>query len=192
MWKAIPAWVARLGLTALLVTSVLAWLRFAPPEAPWSPQSILAAVLPKPKVIEKIKYVDVPGPERIRIIPKEKIKVIYKDLPTPPTLADNNAWVTAVCDVPPSPGGGTAISVITTGKDNVAVGTIEYQQKKMPFFQVKREMGIRGGYGTEGVIGEMYVHPLRLGPADLEGRVYGRAGNGDSEVGAAILFDMRF
>jgi len=98
--------------------------------------------------------------------------------------------VTAVCDIPPSPQGGTAVSVLT-GTDNVATGHIEFKAKPVPFFQVKRELGIRGGYGTEGIIGEMYVRPVRVGPMDLEGRVYGRAGN-DSEVGAAILFDVRY
>jgi len=181
----------RLGLLALALTALIAWLRFAPPDAYWSPQKLIGMRMPEPKKITQIEKVEVQGPERIKIIPKESVKVIYRDLPAPPTLIDNNAWVTAVCDIPPSPQGGTAVSVLT-GTDNVAVGHIEYKAKPVPFFQVKRELGIRGGYGTEGIIGEMYVRPVRVGPLDLEGRVYGIAGNGDSEVGATILFDVRF
>jgi len=147
--------------------------------------------MPEPKEVVKIEKVIVPGPPEIKIIPKERIVEYYNDIPTPQTIADNNAWVTAVCDIPPSPQGGTAVSVLT-GTDNVAVGHIEFKAKPVPFFQVKREFGIRGGYGTEGIIGEMYVRPVRVGPVDLEGRVYGIAGNGDSEVGATILFDVRF
>jgi len=185
------AWGAKLGLIALCALLVAAYLRFVPPSSPWSPQSIIGRIMPEPKVITRVEKVTVQGPERIKIVPKDRIVTIYRDLPTPPTVANENAVVTAVCDIPPSPQGGTAVSVLT-GTDNVAVGHIEYKAKPVPFFQVKRELGIRGGYGTEGIIGEMYVRPVRVGPLDLEGRVYGIAGNGDSEVGATILFDVRF
>jgi len=147
--------------------------------------------MPEPRVVTQIEKVEVQGPERIKIIPKESVRIIYRDLPAPPTIIDNNAWVTAVCDIPPAPHGGTAVSVLT-GTDNVAVGHIEFKAKPVPFFQVKREYGIRGGYGTEGIVGEAYIRPVRVGVMDLEGRVYGRAGNGDSEVGATILFDARY
>ena len=192
-WKETLVTIARSPyiLVALAGCAILFWLRYAPPTAPWSPQKLIGMRMLEPERITKIEKVIVPGPPQIKIVPKESVRIIYRDLPTPPTIEDNNAWVTAVCDIPPSPQGGTAVSVLT-GTDNVAVGHIEYKAKPVPFFQVKRELGIRGGYGTEGIIGELYVHPLRIGPMDLEGRVYGRSGNNDSEVGAAVLVDFRF
>jgi len=194
MWARLRtrAGIARMNwvFTVLVICVVILWLRFVPPNAPWSPHRLIGMRMPEPKEVVKIERVVVEGPPQIKIIPKESVRIIYRDLPAPPTLEDNNAWVTAVCDIPPSPQGGTAVSVLT-GTDNVATGHIEFKAKPVPFFQVKRELGIRGGYGTEGIIGEMYVRPVRVGPMDLEGRVYGRAGN-DSEVGAAILFDVRY
>ena len=191
-WKILaPGALIRLALLVFVTLVLFLWLRFAPPDAYWSPHQLIGMRMPEPVKITQIEKVEVECPKKLRVIPKKKVAEVYKDLPTPPTIENPTAWVTAVCDIPPSPQGGTAVSVLT-GTDNVAVGHIEYKAKPVPFFQVKRELGIRGGYGTEGIIGEMYVRPLRLGIMDLEGRVYGRAGNSDSEVGAAILFDMRF
>jgi len=65
----------------------------------------------EPKEVVKIERVVVEGPPQIKIIPKESVRIIYRDLPTPPTVANENAVVTAVCDIPPSPQGGTAVSV---------------------------------------------------------------------------------
>lgn len=192
-WSTTRASAVRWGLIALLALCALAWLRFAPPSHPWSPQGIIGRIMPPPRVVEKIRTVEVPGPERIRIIPKEKIVEVYRDLPTPATVADNAAVVTAVAAIPPAPEGGTAVSVLRTGPDNVATGHIEFKPKPIAFFAVKREMGIRAGFGTEGITGELYVRPLRIGPVEIEGRVYGASGqDGKSNVGAAVMADWRF
>jgi hypothetical protein len=194
-WKNMTrAGFAKWGLTVTFVLLVLVWLRYAPPEAPWSPQRILGAIMPQPKVVEKIVTVTVPGPERIRIVPKEKIVEIYHDLPTSATMTDNTAHVVAVACIPPAPAGGTAISVMKTTPEGVGESHIEFKPTPVPFFQAKREMGIRGGFGTEGILAEIYARPLRVGPVEIEGRVFGNSGgSGESgNVGAVILLDWRF
>jgi len=193
-WAKIPAVYVRWLLIALCVILVLFYFRYAPPTAPWSPQSILGRIMPEPRVITRVEKVIVQGPERIRIVPKEKIVEVYRDLPTPATLADNGAMVTAVCDIPPSPGGGTAIAVLRDGKDNVAVGHIEFQPKKVPFFALQKVFGGRAGMGTGGLIlGEIYAQPVRLGPASVEVRGYAeRDDRSGADFGAAILVDLRF
>lgn len=158
----------------LIVSSgllVLAWLRFAPPAAPWSPHQVIGMVMPEPKVIERIVKVDVPGPERIRIIPKEKIVVKYKDLPTPATVANPSAQVTAVADIPPSPDGGVAVAVLTPGADNVGVGTIEYRPASRKFLQFKREFIGEAYYypiGDRAAEVALSVLPLRIGPVEVK------------------------
>jgi len=150
--------------------------------------------MPEPKVITRVEKVEIQGPERIVVVPKEKIVEIYKDLPTPPTLANENAVVTAVCDIPAAPAGGTAVSVLTTGKDNVATGHIEFMPKKTPFFALQRVLGLRGGVGTGGrVIGEAYAQPLRFGPAFIELRAFAeRDDRSGADFGGAVLVDIRF
>jgi len=147
----------------------------------------------EPKKITKIEKVVVQGPPQIKIVPKESIRVIYKDLPAPAIVEDNNAVVTAVCDIPPSPQGGTAVSVLTH-TDNVATGHIEFKPKKVPFFQVKRELGLRAGGGTGGLLlGEIYARPIFLGPLAIEVRGFARRDDlSGADFGAAILGDVRF
>jgi hypothetical protein len=106
-------------------------------------------------------------------------------------VADNTAVVTAAADIPPSPEGGVAISVLRTDQDNVAVGHIEYQPKPVPFFKIKREMAVYGGFGTDGVIAGIAVRPVRIGPIEIVGR--GEIAMGDStDVRAAILAEWKF
>lgn len=196
MWKDPPtrASVVRWGLIVLLVASVLAYLRFVPPSSPWSPRGIIGAIMPPPKVVEKIVTVEVPGPERIRIVPKEKIVEVYRDLPTPVTVADNASVVTAIAAIPPSPQGGTAISVLHTGQDNVAVGHIEYKPTPQKFFELKKEFGVRAGAGTGGLfLGELYWRPLRIGPIDVEARGFAQSTDRNgADFGGALLVDYRF
>jgi hypothetical protein len=174
--------------------ALILYLRFVPPESPWSPRNIAGAVMPEPRVITKIEKVVVQGPEKIRIIEKEKIREVYRDLPTPGTVADNQAQVICVADIPDSPAGGTAIAVIRPGPDNVATGYIEYQPKKIPFFGVSKTFGVRVGMGTGGLIlGEVYARPLRVGPVDIEIRGFVNRDNArGADFGAVALFDYRF
>lgn len=173
-WK-IPARSALIpwGLLVLGFIVLILWLRFAPPDASWSPRRILGAIMPEPKVITRVEKVIVPGPERIKIVPKKVIVDHWHDLPVSATVANENAVVTAVCEIPPSPEGGTAISVLETGADNVATGRIEYQQKPTKFLQVKRAFYAEaywlpvGDRQAEAALG---VNPMRLGPVEVKAK----------------------
>ena len=179
---------------ACAIIAVILWLRYAPPTAPWSPHQVIGMVMPEPRTITKIEKQDVPGPVRIRTIVKEKIVEKYRDLPTPATVADPSAQVIAVADIPPSPDGGVALAVLRPGADSVGVGTIEYRPATPKFWQVKKEFGVRAGMGTGGlVVGEVYVHPLRVGPINVEGRAFVNRDNArGADFGAAVLIDYRF
>ena len=189
----VPALI-RWGLLALALTALIAWLHFAPHDAYWSPQRLLGMRMPEPEKITQIERVEVECPKKLRVIPKKKVEEIYHDLPTPPTVANDNAWVTAVCDIPAAPAGGTAVSVLTTGKDNVAVGHIEFMPKKTPLFALQRVLGLRGGVGTGGrVLGEAYAQPVRVGPVFVELRAFAeRDDRSGADFGAAILLDVRY
>lgn len=192
-WEKIPAPVAKCGLIALCVAAALCYLRFVPPESPWSARQIAGHILPEPKEIVRVERQIVQGPERIKIIPKETIVEKIKYLPTPVTVADPASQVVAAADIPPSPEGGTAIAIVRT-IDNTGVGSIEYAPKPPKFLQVKKEFGIRAGMGTGGlVVGEVYAHPLRLGPVNLEARGFvNRDNSRGADFGAAVLVDYRF
>ena len=195
-WKETLVTIAksRLLLAVLVSCAILLWLRYAPPTAPWSPQSIIGRIMPEPRVITKVEKVVIQGPERIRIVPKEKIVEIYRDLPTPETVADNAAVVISVADIPPSPAGGTAIAVLRDGKDNVAVGHIEYKPKKIPFFALQKAFGFRGGVGSGGkILTEAYAQPVRLGPVFVEIRGYAeRDDRSGADFGGVLLLDYHF
>ena len=93
-------------------------------------------------------------------------------MPTPPTIEDNNAWVTAVCDIPPSPSGGTAVSVLTH-TDNVATGHIEFKAKPVPFVQFKREFVGEAYYypvGDRSLEAAVGVLPVRIGPIEVKAK----------------------
>ena len=179
---------------ALVICAVILWLRFAPPNAPWSPHKLIGMRMPEPPKVAKIEKEVVEGPKKLSVIPKKKVAAVYHDLPTPTTIADNNAVITAVCDVPPSPAGGTAVSVLTTGPDNVAVGSIEYKAKPVPFFALQRVLGLRGGGGTGGkILGEVYAQPVRLGSASIELRAFAeRDDRSGADFGGVALLDVRF
>lgn len=167
----IPSWAVYLAIAA----AVLVWLRFAPPDAVWSPRSIIGAVMPKPKVVEMWYPVVVPGPTKgIKAIPKEKIAEKYGGLPTPNTLSDNSSIVTEVAEIPPSPAGGTALAVLCVGSDNVGVGSIEYQPRTPPFIQFKRSFGAEAWWfpaGPNVAEAALVVNPLRIGPVEVKAKV---------------------
>lgn len=182
------------GLVVLAVIAGIFYLRYAKDSwKPWgnAPQPAVQAAEPKPVV--KIVRVEVPGPERIRVI--EKIKYIEK-LPgalTPATIADNSAHVIASAAIPPSPAGGTASAILRI-QDGVGTGSIEWKPATPKFWAIQKEFGVRAGMGTGGlVLGEAYARPARIGPVTVEVRAYGkRDDRSGADFGAAVLGDMRF
>jgi len=193
MWKTLFA--SRvfilIGTLALAIGAFLIYLRIAQPgreiyvPGPTSVQTVY-----EPKWHDRIKPVPylVPTGAMIEFFPKEALAKASKI----PDAPDNTI---AFGQVPPHEGKTTVFATLKPGADNVLRGELSFRQEKPAFFELKREMGLRGGYGTEGILGEVYARPLRIGPGNIEARVYGRSGNGNGEsgqIGAAILFDMRF
>jgi len=179
-----------IGTLVLALLAFLIYLRIAPRGQDVfvpGPTSVHTVYLPK-----WMK----PGKPEVRLVPVQASIAFFdrESLVKESKIQDAPDNVIAVGQVPPHSGKTTVFATLTPGADNVLRGGLEYRQEKTPFFQVKREMGLRGGYGTEGIIGEAYLRPLRIGPGDVEARVYGNSGNGadGGKVGAAILFDLRF
>jgi len=178
------------GLVVLAILAGLLWLYISketPPVYVPGPSSVQKVYETKWKNrVTPVPYL-IPTGAVIEFFPREALAKASKI----PDVPDNTI---AFGQVPTHGGKTTVFATLKPGADNVLSGGLEYRQEKMSFFQLKREMGARGGYGTDGIIGEVYARPLRIGPLDLEGRVYGRSGSGtaNGQVGAAILFDMRF
>ena len=100
----------------------------------------------KEKIVEKIKTVTIPGPERIVTI--EKIKIVEK-LVLPPSIADDpNKVITGNADIEPSEGGTSVVSVL-----NVVTGETEIIAKEKPVslfgFPFNVEAGVRYGLSTQ-------------------------------------------
>jgi hypothetical protein len=87
-----------------------------------------------------------------------------------------------------------ATAILETGQDNVGRGRIEVMELPAPFFQVKKEFGIRAGGGNGGlIVGEVYGRPLRMGPMDVEVRAFATTDDANgSNLGLAVLGDYRF
>jgi hypothetical protein len=75
----------------------------------------------------------------------------------------------------------------------VGKGKILYRQEKRSFWEIKREWGVRAGFGTGGLVqGEIFARPLRVGPVEVEIRGYGKNDKERSEFGGLIMLEMRF
>lgn len=173
----IPVWLA-LGIAAV---AIILWRSYAEPPPPvYMPGPTSVHTVYKPKYTEKIKRDLVPVHAQIEFFRHEDVVKKVRDAP------DN---VIALGEVPPHTGKTTVLAHLRQ-EDNVLRGSLTYRQEPPPFFQMKRELGIRGGYGTSGIMGEVYVRPLRIGPAEVEARVYGHTT--EPTVGAAILVDVKF
>lgn len=105
--------------------------------------------VPQVKEIVKFKRVEVPGPERLVIIEKEKI---VKELDLPPQVAlDNATQVTAVGEIRHCEDEGKTIVVSTI---NTETGESKLIEKPVPpplfKFKNQKELGIRYGFTTQG------------------------------------------
>ncbi len=197
-WKKIGSVALSNNIVPIAVIALvgIAYLRYAPESwKPWSSRPTPpAAQAQEPKVVTKIERVVIPGPTRVEVI--EKVKYVEK-LPealTPATASNPAAQIVASAEIPPHGGKAIATAILEAGADNVARGRIEVKELPAPFFQVKKEFGIRAGMGTGGlVIGEFYARPLRLGPVEVEARAFVQRENGTgADFGGAVLVDWRF
>ena len=189
-----PGALSRYILGALAIAAALLYLRFAPDSLkPWTNAKQPAQQAQESHVVEKIKRIYVPGPERVQVIEK----VVYIDkVPgalTPATIADNSAHILASAVIPPSAAGGTASAILRV-QDGVGVGSIEYKPATPPFFAIQKEFGVRAGLGTGGlIVGEIYARPARVGPVTVEVRGFAqRMDRSGADFGGAVLADYRF
>lgn len=163
--------------------AILLYLRFADRPPPvYIPGPTSFHTVYKPTYYPKLETQLVPVHGQVEFFKPEAVAKQLKSQDAP----DN---VIAVGEVPPHTGRTTVLATLAY-QDNVYRGSLTYRQEPPPFFDLKLEGGLRGGYGTEGVMGEAYIRPLRIGPLNIEGRAYGHSK--DSEFGAAILGDIRF
>jgi hypothetical protein len=145
---------------------------------------------PEPKIITKIKRVEVPGPERIVTIEKQ---VVVEKLKLPDWVKnDANKQVIAVVEIAPYEGKTNAAAIMDT-----KTGTSEIIAKQVPLslfgLENKKELGIRAGYTTDEWKTRSTVYGrwdfLRVGNAHLG--FYGEA-NSRGEGIAQIEINYRF
>jgi hypothetical protein len=141
---------------------------------------------PQPKIITKIKRVEVPGPERIITIEKE---VVVDKLNLPDWVkTDANKQVIAVAEIQPYEGKTNAAAILDT-----KTGASEIIAKQIPLsffgFENKKEIGIRAGYTTDGFAPRSTVFGrwqfLRVGNVHLG--IYGEGNSGGEAVGQIEL-----
>jgi len=197
-WRRIGAFAFGNNLVPLVLIALaaVAYLRYAPESMkPWSSKPTApAAEASQPKPVVKIERIIVPGPERIQVI--EKIEYVEK-MPgalAPSTATDNASQVIASAEIPPHAGRAIATAILERGADNVGRGRIEVKDMPPKFVELKKEFGVRAGYGTGGlVLGEIYARPLRVGPVDVEVRGFGkRDDRSGADFGGVVLGDYRF
>jgi hypothetical protein len=197
MWKEILALSARtrtillLGVLGLL--ALMAYIRYAPTAGSRGIGEVVDARAPKAvvKVIERIKRVQVPGPERIVYLEKKGLAAALKM----PELEKERGEAVAVAEVQPHIGKTTVVSML----DNTGVTRMILRPEPHPFFQFKKEMGIRAGIGTGGLaLGEVYLRPFAVNPRDrgqlnVELRGFAKRTDADgADFGGAVLLDYRF
>jgi hypothetical protein len=100
----------------------------------------------EPKVVTKIKRVEVPGPERIITIEKQ---VVVEKLKLPDWIKDDvNKQVIATAEIAPYEGKTNAAAILDT-----KTGQSEIIAKQVPLslfgFENKKELGVRVGYSTD-------------------------------------------
>jgi hypothetical protein len=173
----------------LIVLAGLAYLKYARTPAPaYVPQPGPTQYVPVPKKVETVRTVEVPGPERIQLVP---VEIVREKLKWPELAADN---VLAVGSVPPHKGK-TSVVAVGSIEDNTLRTRLVMRQEPASFFDLKRE--IHGGvwYGAAGeniIEGEVMLNPLRIGP--VETSIRGRVGleREDHRLNGAVLVGIEF
>lgn len=188
-WQKTRAWVVLLPYILLVLggLAVAAYHYIVPPEVIYQPGPTNVQKVYETKWKDRVKpeLRVVPTNAKIEFFPQAALAKASKIKDAP----DN---VIAFGEVPKHTGKSTVFSTLNIGPDNVLRGGLEFRQEATPFWDFKREMGLRAGYGTGGIVGELYVRPLRMGPVDIEGRLRGRAGQDEKEFSAEVLADYHF
>jgi hypothetical protein len=141
---------------------------------------------PKEKIVEKIKTVMVPGPERIVTIEKE---TAAKKLELPEWVKGPDKQIIANAEIQPYEGKQSALAVLDTktGEGSIIVKPLS---RSLFQFQNRKEIGLR--YGVSSAAGqgaEMYGRWTFVRVGAFKGALYGEINN--RPEGKAML-DVRY
>lgn len=167
-------------LGALGMLALIFWMRFVKMPAPEPKEPGPLVNTPEPKIVERVKRVYVPGPERIIYLEKEDLSAKLEM----PELKKETGDPIAVARIPPHRGPTTAIAVLdnTTGETRILA-----RQEPLPFLEWKKEFRLQGRYlfsGANMVEADFVVNPLRIGPVELEAGAGAEIRRGDDSIGA--------
>lgn len=179
-------------LIALCIGVALFYIRYVRSPGPSiSVGTVTVAKTPKGAV--KARKIKTPPPKEIVVYDKFELSAKLKM----PELKLERGDPLAVAEIPSHIGPTTTIAMLdnTTGETRIIM-----RPEPPPFFQLKKEFGVRAGFGTGNlIIGELYFRPLAVNPRDargqlnLEVRAFVRRTDADgSDFGGALLLDYRF
>jgi hypothetical protein len=133
-------------LIALCALGVILWLRYAPPAKPsYDTTQHPVTEAPAPKRVARARRVKTPPPKEIRAYnPAE----LAGKLEMPELNFTDNTLVLDVATIPSHTGDTTAVATLSPG----GTGKILYRQEKPPFLDLKREWGVRAGFGTGSLV----------------------------------------
>jgi hypothetical protein len=149
----------------MAISSVKGWYDSvnAPPVNTWIQQ-------PEPKIITRIKRVEVPGPPTIVTLEK---KVVVEKLKLPDWIKDDiNKQVIADADIQPYEGITNAAAILDT---QTGVGSILQKRMPIPLFGLESKVRVGGRYGfsshDNNLSGEGYASYsfLRIGKIHFAG-----------------------
>lgn len=126
------------------MAGVMLWNWYHPKEGASSPQWTPA---PQIKEVVKIKRVEVPGPEKIITIEKERV---VQEIGLPESIStDPYKQVVATATIPPYKGQTDVVAITDTQSGASEITT---KQKPLPLFGFpnEKELGARVGIGTSG------------------------------------------
>ena len=147
-WRKICAAVLVLVIVLALAAALRSWYR--KPSVVTTTQYV---TVPQEKIVEKIRTVTIPGPERIVTIEKQ---VIVDRLKLPQEIAKDDAQqIIANADLAGTKSGYSVCAVMNT---KTGVSRIIAKEKTQPFFALvnERELGGRFGYSTDGTVVDIY------------------------------------
>jgi hypothetical protein len=185
-WKTIVTAIYALVITLALMSALYAWYgeRNKPPVS----QKVYIPV-EQIKEVEKIKRVEVPGPEKIVTIEK---KVLVEKLKIPDWFLDETEQAISTGVIAPYEG---RTNVIATLNTETGAGNIIAKQIPLPFmqFENKKELGVRAGYTTDGAKAHTAIYGrwnfMRVGNVHLG--LYGEANSEGAGI-AQVDINYRF
>lgn len=157
--KMIVAGIYGLIITLAFVSAIWAW--YGEHNKPPISNTVYVPVK-EIKEVEKIKRVEIPGPERVVTIEKQ---VVVEKLKLPDWIkTDANKQVIATAEIEPFEGKTNAAAILDT-----KTGASEIIAKQIPLsfaaFENKKELGVRAGYR------DMQLAELKVGIAEVDRKI---------------------